>query len=132
MNIRPKCLHTKCNMKYGLISSVLYKVGRGEFSLAGPRPYTRPGGYVSRNPRPAPVRGPRPFMPCTGPCLLPPIFNGDPSRVGVVGGLSRDRGQECQYDTTPHAIEWGGAAKTARGPSFLEPVRPVTNSSDPF
>ena len=132
MNIRPKCLHTKCNMKYGLISSVLYKLGRGEYSLAGPRPYTGPGGYVSRNPSPAPVRGPHPFMPCTGACLLPPIFNGDPSAVWVLGGLSGDRGWECQYDTTPQAIEWGGAGKMARGLRFLEPIRQVTNPSDQF
>jgi len=36
----------------------------------------RAGGYVSGNPRPAPVRGPPALIPWTGPCVLPPIFNG--------------------------------------------------------
>jgi len=44
-------------------SSVHYRAGRGGFSLARPRPYMGPGGYVSRNPRPTPVRGPPALIP---------------------------------------------------------------------
>jgi len=43
--------------------SVRYGAGRGGFSLARPRPYTGPGGYVSGNPHPAPVRGPPALIP---------------------------------------------------------------------
>jgi len=44
-------------------SSVRYGAGRGGFSLARPRPYTGPGGYVSGNPHPVPVRGPPALIP---------------------------------------------------------------------
>jgi len=71
--------------------SVRYGAGRGGISLARPRPYTGPGGYFSGNPRPASVRGLPALIPWTGPRLLPPIFNGDPSGVWV--GQGPDRGQ---------------------------------------
>jgi len=46
------------NTKSAIHASVRYGAGRGGFSLARPRPYRGPGGYVSGNPHPAPVRGP--------------------------------------------------------------------------
>jgi len=69
--------------------SVRYEAGRGSFSLARCRPYMGPGRLFSGNPRPTPVRGPAALIPCTGPRLLPPIFNGDPSGVWVGRGLEQ-------------------------------------------
>jgi len=77
---------------------VVFVTGRGGAGFHSPGPaLTRGrGGYFSGNPRPAPARGPPALIPWTGPRLLPPIFNGDPSGVWVGGGLSGDRGRECR------------------------------------
>jgi len=111
-------------------TSVRYGAGRGRFSLARPRPYTGPGGYVSRNPRPAPVWGPPALIPCTGPRLLPPIFNRDPSGVWVGRGPERGQGQGMPKKT-PRPRPFSGAVR-GKGPGarvFRDPVRPVTNST---
>ena len=69
-------------------------MGRGwaGFHLPGSALTWGRGGYFSANPRPAPVWGPPALIPWTGPCLLPPIFNGDASGVWV--GQGPKRGQE--------------------------------------
>jgi len=54
------------------------------------------GGYFSGNPRPTPIQGPPALVSWTGPRLLPPNFNGDPSGVRVGRGLERDRGRESR------------------------------------
>ena len=111
--------------------SVRYGAGRGGFSLARPRPYTGPGGYVSGNPRPAPVRGPPALIPWTGPRLLPPIFNGDPSGVWVGRGPERGQGQGMPKKTPrPRPLSGAGLGKGPGARVFRGPVRPVTNSSD--
>jgi len=62
---------------------LVFVTGRGGAGYHSPGPaLTRsPGGYFSGIPRPVPIRGPPTLIPCTGPHLLPPIFNGEPSGV---------------------------------------------------
>ena len=76
----------------------MFVMGRDGAGFHSPDPaLTRGRGvYVSGNARPAPVRGPPALIPWTGPRLLPPIFNGDPSGVWVQRGPERDRGRECR------------------------------------
>ena len=116
-----------------VLSSVRYGAGRGGFSLARPHPYTGPGGYVSGNPRPAPVRGPPAIIPWTGPRLLPPILNGDPSGVWVGRGPERGQGHGMPKKTPrPSALSGAGRGKGPGARVFQGPVRPVTNSSAEF
>ena len=115
---------------HGPLVSVRYGAGRGGFSLARPRPYTGPGGYVSGNPRPAPVRGPPALISWTGPRLLPPIFNGDPSGLWV--GRGPERGQGQGMPKKPHRsrpLSGAGRGKWPGARVFRGPVRPVTNST---
>jgi len=124
-------LHTFLTLSPCLIPSVPYGAARGEFSLVRPRPYTGPGGYVSGNPRPAPVRGPPAIIPWTGPRLLPPILNGDPSGVWVGRGPERGQGQGIPKKTPrPRALSGAGRGKGPGARVFQGPVRPVTNSTD--
>jgi len=111
-------------------TSVRYGAGRGGFSLTRPRPYTGPGGYVSGNPRPAPVGGPPALIPWTGPRLLPPIFNGDPSGVWEGRGPERGQGQGMPKKTPrPRPLSGAGQGKGPGARVFQGPVRPVTNSN---
>jgi len=110
---------------------VVFVTGRGGAGFYSPDPaLTRGrGGYVSGNPRPAPVRGPPTLIPWTGPRLLPPIVNGDPSGVWVGRGPERGQGQGMPK-RTPHPRPLSGAGR-GKGPGarvFRGPVRPVTNS----
>ena len=110
--------------------SVRYRAGLGGFSLARPRPYTGPGGYVSGNHRPAPIRGPPALIPWTGPRLLTTIFNADPSGVWV--GPGPDRGQVQGMRTKiprPRPLSAAGCGQWPGAGIFRGPVRPVTNSS---
>jgi len=110
--------------------SVRYGAGWGGFSLARSRPYTGPGGYVSGNPRPAPVRGPPAVIPWTGPCLLPPIFNRDPSGVWVWRGPERGQGQGMPKKTPrPRPLSGAGRGKRLGARLFRGPVHPVMNST---
>ena len=87
-------------------------------------------GYFSGNHGPAPVRGPPALIPWTGPRLLPPIFNGNPSGVWVARGLERGQGQGMPKKTTPPRLLSG--AGRGKGPGarvFRGPVRPVTTTS---
>jgi len=87
------------------------------------------GGYVSGNHRPAPVRGPPALIPWTGPRLLPPIFNGDPSGVWVGRGPERGQGQGMPKKTPrPRPLSGAGRGKGPGAHVFRGPVRPVTNS----
>ena len=73
--------------------ALVFVTGRGGAGFHSPGPaLTRAGGYFSHNPRPASVRGLPALIPWTGPCLLPPIFNGDPSGVWVGQGPERGQG----------------------------------------
>jgi len=121
----------KCELDFPMVAiSVRYGAGRGGFSLARPRPYTGPGGYVSGNARPAPVRGPPALIPRTRPSLLPPIFNGDPSGVWVGRGSERGQGQGMPKKTPrPRPLSRAGRGKGPGARVFRGPVRPVTNSS---
>ena len=102
--------------------------GRGGFSLARPCPYTRPGGYVLRNPRPAPVRGPRALIHWTGPRLLPPIFNRDPSGVWVGRQHERGQGQGMpKKKPRPRLLSGAGLGKGLAACVFRGPVCPGTN-----
>jgi len=113
-----------------ILASVRYGAGRGGFSLTRPRPYTGPGGYFSGNPRPAPARGPPALIPWTGPRLLPPIFNGDPSGVWVGRGPERGQGQGMPKKTPrPRPLSGAGRGKGPGARVFRGPVRPVTNSN---
>ena len=62
---------------------IVFVTGRGGagYHSRGPALTRSRGGYFSGNPRPVPVRGPPTLIPWTGPRLLPPIFNGEPSGV---------------------------------------------------
>jgi len=113
-----------------ILCSVRYGAGRGGFLLARPRPYTGPGGYVLRNPRPAPLGGPRALIPWTGPRLLPPIFNGDPSGVCVGRGPERPQGQGMPKKAPPpRPLSGAGRGKGPGARVFRGPVRPVTNAN---
>jgi len=85
------------------LTSVGYGAGWARVSLPRPRPY---------NPRPAPVRGPPALMPWTGPRLLPPIFDGDPSGVWVGRGPERGQGQGMPKKTPrPRPLSGAGRGK---------------------
>ena len=60
---------------------VRYGAGRGgaDFHSPGPPLHGARGGYFWGDPRPAPVRGESPLIPCTGPRFSPPILTGIPS-----------------------------------------------------
>jgi len=81
-----------------ILSGVVFVTGRGGAGFHSPDPaLTRGrGGYVSGNPRPAPVRGPPALIPSTGPRLLPAMFNGTCLGYGWGRGLSGDWGRECR------------------------------------
>ena len=112
------------------IPSVHYGAGWGGLSLARPRPYLGPGGYVAGNPGPAPVRGPLPLIPWTGPRLLPPIFNGDLSGVLVGRGPERGQGQGMpKKKPCPRPLSGVGRGNGPGARGLRGPVRPVTNSS---
>jgi len=107
--------------------------GRGCFSHARPRPYSGPGRVFSGNPRPAPVRGPAGLFPCTGPRLLPPMFNRDPCGIWVGRGLERGQGQGMPKKTPrPRPLSRAGRGKGPGSRVFRGPVRPVTNSTYPI
>jgi len=76
--------------------SVRYGAGRGGFSLARPRPYTGPGGYVSGDPRPAPIWGHPHSFPGRGPVCYHLFLTG--TRLGYrwCGGMRGDRSRECR------------------------------------
>ena len=110
----------------------MFVTGRGGAVFHSPDPALTWGrrGYFLCNPRPAPVRGPHALIPCTGPRLLPPIFNGDPSGVWVGLGLERGQGQEMPKKTVrPRPLSGAGRGKGPGARVFRGPVRPVTNSS---
>jgi len=114
------------------VSLLVFVTGRGGAGFHSPDPaLTRGrGGYVSGNPRPAPVRGPPALIPWTGPRLLPPIFNGDPSGVWVGRGPERGQGQGMPKKTPrPRPLSGAGRGKGPGARVFRGPVRPVTNSS---
>ena len=113
-------------------SSVVFVTGRGGAGFHSPDPaLTRGrGGYVSGNPRPAPVRGPPALIPWTGPSLLPPIFNGDLSGVWVGRVPERGQGQGMPKKASrPRPLSRAGRGKGPGARVFRGPVRPVTNSS---
>ena len=88
------------------------------------------GGYVSCNPHPTPVRGPPALIPWTGPRLLPPIFNRDPSRVWVGRVPERGQGQGMPKKAAPpRPLSGAGRGKGQGRRVFRVPVRPVTNST---
>ena len=74
---------TLCDSRKLEVLRLVFVTGRGGvgFHSSGPALTRSRGGYFSGNPHPAPVRGPPTLIPWTGPRLLPPIFNGDPSGV---------------------------------------------------
>ena len=43
-------------------------------------------------------------------------------------GLSEDWAGNAEKDTTPQAVEWGGAGRGPWAPVLHGPIRPVTNS----
>ena len=109
----------------------MFVTGRGGAGLRSPDPaLTRGrGGYVSRNPRPAPVMGPPALIPRTGPHLLPPIFNGDPSGVWVGRGPERGQRQGMpKKRPCPRPLSRAGRGQGPGARLFQGPVRPVTNS----
>ena len=110
----------------------MFFTGRGGAGFHSPDPaLTRGrGGYVSGNPRPATVRGPPALIPWTGPRLLAPIFNGDPSGVWVGRGPERAQGQGMPKKTPrPRPLSGAGRGKGPGARVFRGPVRPVTNST---
>ena len=112
---------------------IVFVTGRGgaDFHSQGPAVKRgRGGGYFSGNPRPAPARGPPVLIPWTGPHLLPPIFNGDPSGVWVGRGPERGQGQGMPKKTPrPRPLSGAGRGKGPGARIFRGPVRPVTNSN---
>jgi len=112
-------------------TGVVFVTGRGGAGFHAPDPaLTRGrGGYVSGNHRPAPVRGPPALIPWTGPRLLPPIFNRDPSGVWVGWGPERGQGQGMPKKTPrPRPLSGAGRGKGPGARVFRGPVRPVTDS----
>ena len=111
---------------------LVFVTGRGGAGFHSPDPALKRGrgGYVWGNPRPAPVRGPPALIPWTGPGLLPPIFNGDPSGVWVGRGPERGQGQGMPKKAPrPRPLSGAGRGKGPGAGVFRGPVRPVTNSS---
>ena len=105
--------------------SVAYGAGLGRFSLARPHSYTGPGGYVSGNPRPTPIRGPPALIPWTGRYLLPPIVNGDASGVWVGRGPERGQGQQIvKMKPRPRPLSGAERGKWPGGPHFSGPHLP--------
>jgi len=87
------------------------------------------GGAGFHSPDPALTRGPPALIPWTGPRLLPPIFNGDPSGVWVGRGPERGQGQGMPQKTPrPRPLSGAGPGKGPGARVFRGPVRPVTNS----
>jgi len=112
-------------------TELVFVTGRGGavFHLPDPALTWGHGGYFSGNPHPAPVRGPPALIPWTGPRLLPPIFNGDPSGVWVGQGLELGQGQGMPKKTLrPRTLSGAGRGKGPGARVFRGPVRPVTNS----
>jgi len=112
---------------------IVFVTGRGGAGFHSPDPaLTRGrGGYVSGNPRPAPVRGLPALIPWTGPRLLPPIFNGDPSGVCVGRGPERGQGEGMPKKAPrPRPLSGAGRGKGPGARVFRGPVRPVTNSNN--
>ena len=104
--------------------------GRAGFHLRNSALASGWGRYVSGYPHPAPVWGPPPLMPWTGPRLLPSIFNGNPSGVWVGRGLERGQGQGLPKKTPrPRPLSGAGYGKGPRVRVFQGPVCPVMNSS---
>jgi len=68
-----------------------------------------------------PLHGAHPHSFPGRPCLLPPIFNGDPSGVWVGRAGAGTGAGNAEKDTSPQAVEWGGWGKgpgrVFRGPS---------------
>jgi len=115
------------------MGTVVFVTGRGGagFHSQGPALTRGRGGYFSGNPRPAPARGPPALIPWTGPHLLPPIFNGDPSGVWVGRGPERGQGQGMPKKTPrPRPLSGAGRGKGPGARVFRDPVRPVTNSRE--
>ena len=115
----------------GHTPEVVFVTGRGGAVFHSPEAALTlcRGGYFLCNPRPAPVRGPPALIPWTGPRLLPPIFNGDPSGVWVGRGLERGQGQGMPKKTPcPRPLRGAGRGKGPGARVFRGPVRPVTNS----
>ena len=85
---RPSSYYTQFFSRFYIV----FITGRGGAGFHSPDPALTRGwrGYVSGNPRPAPVRGPPALISWTGPRLLPLIFNGDPSGVWVGRGPERE------------------------------------------
>jgi len=112
-------------------SAVVFGRGRGGPVFHWPDPALTwgRGGYFLRNPRPAPVRGPPVLIPWTGPRLLPPIFNRDPSGVWEGRGLEREPGQGMPKKTPrPRPLSGAGRGKGLGTRVFRGPIRRVTNS----
>jgi len=110
---------------------VVFVTGRGGGGFHSPDPALTQGrgGYFSGNPRPAPVRGPPASIPWTGPRLLPPICNRDPSGVWVGRGPERGQGQGMPKKIPrPRPLSWAGRGKGPGARIFRGPVRPVMNS----
>jgi len=104
--------------------------GGGVFHSPDPALTRGRGGYVSGNPRPAPVSGPPVLIPWMGPRLLPPIFNGDPSGVWV--GRGPEWGQEQAMPKKaprPRRLSGAGRGKGTGARVIRGPVRPVTKSN---
>ena len=111
----------------------MFVTGRGGagFHSQGPALTRGRGGYFSGDPRPAPARGPPALIPWTGPHLLPPIFNRDPSGVWVGRGPEWGQGQGMPKKTPcPRPLSGAGRGKGPGARLFRGPVRPVTNSRD--
>jgi len=100
---------------------LVFVTGRGGAGFHSPDPALTWGreGYVSRNPRPAPVKGPPALIPWTGPRLLVRVFNGDPSGVWV--GRWPERGQwQRMPNKTPRSRPLSVAGREkGRGPRFF-------------
>ena len=109
---------------------IVFVTGRGGAGFHWPDPALTQGrrGYFSGNPRPAPVRAPPALIPWTGPRLLPPIFDGDPSGVWVGQGPERGLGQGMPKKTPrPRPLSGAGRGKGPGARVLRGPVRPVTN-----
>jgi len=94
------------------------------------RPLHGAGGVFWGNSRPDPVQGPPALIPWTGPCLLPPIFNRDPSGVRVGRGPEWGQGQGMLKKTPrPMLLSGAGQGRGPGAPVLLGPVCPTTNSN---